>query len=284
MARRLRAGIRPRPVGRRPAVNARWGDAPAWRREPPPGGETPAARRRDASDPGGERPRTPVARRPVTPGGETPRPVARRLRLVGRRPREPPVARRLPRWGDPRPVARPRLVGRPPVGRLPAARPPGGETPGGNTPGGETPGGETPGGNTPGGETPGGETPGGETPGGESPGGESPGEQGGEQGEVLPESEAGEEVPGGGGTTAPTGGVAGTVTEATTTASLPFTGSHAPLLLVVAVGLLGLGTGLRRVAADRAVEQASSPREQIDSTAEPRSSHGRGVAFAFRGR
>ena len=92
------------------------------------------------------------------------------------------------------------------------------------------------------------DSPGGETPpnGGETPpnGGESPG---GEEGEVLPESEAGEEVPGGSGTP---GGAPAPV-EATTAGSLPFTGSHAPFLLVVALGLIGLGTGLRRVAADR---------------------------------
>ena len=71
--------------------------------------------------------------------------------------------------------------------------------------------------------------------------------QGGEQGEVLGESE--ESGGGAGGTSAPTSGVAGTVTEATATSSLPFTGGHVPLLLLSAAGLLCAGFGLRRATA-----------------------------------
>jgi hypothetical protein len=69
---------------------------------------------------------------------------------------------------------------------------------------------------------------------------------------VLPETQSGGEVPsGGGGPTAPAGGVAGTVTEATAAESLPFTGGRLPAMLLVAVGLLGLGVGLRRVTAEQ---------------------------------
>jgi hypothetical protein len=83
------------------------------------------------------------------------------------------------------------------------------------------------------------------------PGGGQGEETGGEVGEVLPETQSGGEVPSGGGSTAPTGGVAGTVTEATAAGSLPFTGGRVPALFLVAVGLLGLGVGLRRVTADQ---------------------------------
>ena len=169
VGRRLRAERHPRPVGRR---------LPWWARSP-----RLAARR---LRPVGRPPR--LAARRLRPVGRPLRLAARRLRPVGRLPR--PVARRLRPVGRPRrPVARRlRPVGRP--------RPTGGETP---PTGGETlrpaarrrrrrrdP--------AHGRDSADGETP--PTVARRPPnGGESPG---GEQGEVLPESEAGEEVPGGG--------------------------------------------------------------------------------------
>ena len=62
---------------------------------------------------------------------------------------------------------------------------------------------------------------------------------------MLPESQQSPNSGGGGST--PSGGSSGTVTKASAVGTLPFTGSNIPLVLAVAVGLLGLGVGLRRM-------------------------------------
>jgi hypothetical protein len=68
-------------------------------------------------------------------------------------------------------------------------------------------------------------------------------ETGSGRGEVLPQEQ---EVGGGG-----SGGVAGQQVTTTAEATLPFTGSRTPLLVLVGVGFLGLGAALRRVVAEQ---------------------------------
>jgi hypothetical protein len=119
------------------------------------------------------------------------------------------------------------------------------ETPPVQTPPVQTPPVETPPVQTPPVETPPVETPNSPTS-PESP--ESPTipveEEGRGGDEVLPQ----EQGQGGGGIESPTG----EVTEAAPAAgTLPFTGSRTPLLVLFGVALLGLGVGLRRVAAEQ---------------------------------
>jgi hypothetical protein len=63
--------------------------------------------------------------------------------------------------------------------------------------------------------------------------------------DVLPQADQG-----GGGGGAPPAEVPPTE-AATAPGTLPFTGPNVPMLLLVGVGLLGLGAGLRRVGAER---------------------------------
>jgi hypothetical protein len=54
----------------------------------------------------------------------------------------------------------------------------------------------------------------------------------------------------GGSSTTAAGGTEAAVATASSAGTLPFTGSRTPILVVVGLGLLGLGVGLRRVATE----------------------------------
>jgi hypothetical protein len=70
-------------------------------------------------------------------------------------------------------------------------------------------------------------------------------EKGGGGVDVLPQEQ------GSGGEEAPTGGITETSAEAGPAATLPFTGSRTPLLVLLGTGFLVLGVGVRRLTSER---------------------------------
>jgi hypothetical protein len=140
---------------------------------------------------------------------------------------------------------------KPPDYEKPPAETPPEETPPVETPPVQTPPVETPPVQTPPVETPPVQTPPVESPPAETPPAETPTESptapvAEERGDVLPQ----EAVGGGGGQEAPAAPVTETgVQAAPAGTTLPFTGSHGPWLVLIGLGFLGLGVGLRRVIA-----------------------------------